>query len=164
MSGEGYIATNVISWWIVWLALEYFWLSGEAVSIMTALLALDFILWVSQVYVQDKSKLSSSLAWKWLFKKMSRWMIPFVVIIVIRWAWIEDVDYLSSVVCWIIIISEWYSVLWHIYSINYWRELPEIDCLEALIQWLSGFFKWTMENKANVALKENKKEETKKKE
>lgn len=149
MTWEGVVVTNTISGGIIWLALEYFWMSSETIIIMTVLLILDFIAGISEVYIKDRKNLSSTKAWQWLAKKTTRRLLPFIIIIVLRWAWLEDVNYLASAVCWIIIVSEGYSILSHIYALNQpWDEhLPEIDALSALIKWVSNFFKKMIEDK-----------------
>lgn len=159
MTWESVVVTNTISGGIIWLALEYFWMSSETVIIMTVLLVLDFIAGISEVYIKDRESLSSTKARQWLAKKTTRWLLPFIIIIVLRWAWLEDVNYLASAVCWIIIVSEGYSILSHIYALNQsWDEhLPEIDALSALIRWVSDFFKKMIEDK----IPEKKEEEHK---
>ena len=156
MTWESIAVTNAISGGIIWLALEYFWMSSETIIIMTVLLVLDFIAGVSEVYIKDRENLSSSKARQWLAKKTTRWLLPFIVVIVLRGAWLEDVNYLSSAICWIIIASEGYSILAHIYAINQpWNEhLPEIDALSALIKWISEFFKKTIEDKTPIKSEE----------
>lgn len=142
-----------ILWWLsIAAALEYFWISGEAVIIMSVLLLLDFVMWIAEVWLKDRENLSSTKARQGLFKKMTRWCLPFIIVIVIRWAWIENVDYLSTAVCWIIIASEWYSILAHIYTINSDtnEHLPEVDALSAIIKWVSNFFKKAIEDKTPI--------------
>lgn len=41
----------------------------------------------------------------------------------------------------IMIVAEGYSVIGHIYAINYKQELPEIDALKMLFQWIAKIFK-----------------------
>lgn len=163
MTWEGVAVTNAITGGIIWLALEYFWLSSETIIIMTVLLVLDFIAGISEVYIKDRENLSSTKAWQWLAKKTTRRLLPFIIIIVLKWAGLEDVNYLASAVCWIIIVSEWYSILSHIYALNQpWNEhLPEIDALSALIKWVSEFFKRMIEDKTPIKweTKEEPKEE-----
>lgn len=161
MTWESIAITNAISGGLIWLALEYFWMSSEVIIIMTVLLVLDFIAGVSEVYLKDRVNLSSTKARQWLAKKTTRWLLPFIVVIVLKWAWLEDVNYLSSAICWIIIVSEGYSILAHIYAINQpWNEhLPEIDALSALIKWLTNFFKKMIEDTLPSKEDEEKEEE-----
>ena len=50
-------------------------------------------------------------------------------------------DFLISSIMWIMIVSEWYSIIWHLYSINTWKQLPEIDAFELLISKILSIFK-----------------------
>ena len=154
-----------IIWGItLWVALKYFWMSSEAVIIMSIVLALDFIMGTLEVWLKRRNELSSTRAWQWLFRKITRWLLPFIIVIVIKWAWLENVWYLSATVCWIIILSEWYSILWHIYAINQpWDEqLPEVNALQYLIELISKMFKFAIENKTDVLHPNDKQDETKK--
>lgn len=152
MSWETIATTGLIGGISLWVALEYFWLSWEAVSIMSIVLAIDFIMGILEVWLKRKNELSSTKAWQWLFRKMTRWMLPFIVVIVLKGAWLDNIWYLSTVVCWIIILSEWYSILAHIYAINQpWDErLPEVNALQYIIEFISKIFKTAIEDKTSI--------------
>lgn len=134
-----WIAINIIGGITLGTALEYFWMSQETLIILTVMLLLDWIFWVVNAYIQWT--LQSKLMVTWLVKKLTRWMLPFIVIAVMRWAWFEKVDLASTVILSILIVAEWYSVIGHIYSINYKESLPEIDCLKILIQQIAKLFR-----------------------
>ena len=152
MSWETIATTGLVGGISLWVALQYFWLSWEAVTIMSIVLAIDFIMGVLEVWLKRREELSSTKAWQGLFKKMTRRLLPFIVVIVLRGAWLEDVSYLSSVVCGIIILSEWYSILAHIYTINQpWDEhLPEVNALQYIIEFISKIFKTAIEDKTSI--------------
>lgn len=134
-----------IAWGIsLGVALEYFWMSQETLIILTAMLVLDWIFWVINAYIQWN--LQSKLMVNWLVKKLTRWCLPFIVIAVMRWAWFDKVDLISTSILSILIVAEWYSVIGHIYSINYKEQLPEIDALKLLFQWLGKLFKWKLDD------------------
>ena len=138
------IAIN-LAWGIsLWVILEYFGMSQEALIILTSMLVLDWIFGIVNAYIQGN--LQSKLMVTWLVKKLTRWMLPFIVIAVIRWAGFENVDFISTAILSILIVAEWYSVIGHIYSINYKETLPEIDALKQLIQWIAKLFKWKVED------------------
>ena len=44
-----------------------------------------------------------------------------------------------------IVFSELYSIIWHIYSINYWKELWEVDAFKMLLEWLVKLIKWKVD-------------------
>lgn len=64
-----------------------------------------------------------------------------IVVIVLKWVWFKEMDFLISTIMWIMIVSEWYSIIWHLYSINTWKQLPEIDAFELLISKILSIFK-----------------------
>ena len=129
-----------IAWGVgLGMILEYFWMSQETLIILTVMLLLDWIFWVINAYIQET--LQSKLMVTGLVKKLTRWMLPFIVIAVMRWAGFEKVDLISTVILSILIVAEGYSVIWHIYSINYKETLPEIDSLKLLLQWIGKLFK-----------------------
>ena len=80
-----------------------------------------------------------------LIKKLTRWCFPFIVIAVLRWAGFGEVDLISTAMLSILIVAEWYSIVGHIYSINYKETLPEIDALKSLFQWIWKLFKWKVD-------------------
>jgi len=43
-----------------------------------------------------------------------------------------------------LILSEWYSIIWHIYALNYKERLPEIDALKWLIWMIADLFQWKL--------------------
>ena len=136
-------------WWVVWgislwSILTYFGMSWEVLLILTCVLVLDWIFWVINAYMQET--LESKLMARWLIKKLTRWCIPFIVIAVMKWAWFDDTQLIATSILSILIVAEWYSIIWHIYSINYWKNLPEIDALKLLLEWLANLFKWKAEN------------------
>lgn len=159
MSWEAVATTGLLGGVSLWVALEYFWLSWEAVTIMSIVLAIDFIMGILEVWLKRRDELSSTKAWQGLFKKMTRWLLPFIVVIVLKGAGLEDVSYLSSVVCGIIILSEGYSIIAHIYAINQpWDEhLPEVNALQYIIEFISKIFKTAIEDKTSI--KKNLEEE-----
>lgn len=134
-----------IAWWVsLWAILTYFWMSWEVLLILTSVLVLDWIFWIINAYMQET--LQSKLMAKWLIKKLTRRCVPFIVIAVMKWAWFDDTQLISTSILSILIVAEWYSIIWHIYSINYWKTLPEIDALKSLLEWIANIFKWKAED------------------
>lgn len=139
-----WIAINIIWGITLWTALEYFWMSQETLIILTVMLLLDWIFWITNAYIQWT--LESKLMVTGLVKKLTRRMLPFIVIAVMRWAGFEKIDLVATVILSILIVAEWYSVIWHIYSINYKETLPEIDAIKLLFQWIAKLFKWKLDD------------------
>ena len=130
---------NII--WGIWLgvALDWFWMSGETLTILTAMLVLDWIFGVINAYIQWN--LESKLMVNWLVKKLTRRCLPFIVIAVLRGAGFDNTHIISTSILSILIVAEWYSVVWHIYSINYKEQLPEIDALKLMFKWIADLFR-----------------------
>ena len=105
------------------------------------ILILYFIFWIMDVYVTDKTEIKSKIAWRWLLNKITKLLLPMIVVIVLKWVWFEDLKLLISSIMWILIVSEWYSIIGHIYSINTWKQLPEIDAFELLISKIWSIFR-----------------------
>lgn len=116
--------------------LEYFNVSGEVLIILSVMLLLDYIFWVLDAYMLDRESVTSAKMWRGLAKKLTRWMLPLVVIAILRGVWAWDLELASTVIFSILIITEWYSIIGHFYSINEWKQLPEIDAFEMLIQFI----------------------------
>lgn len=145
-----WVAINLISGVSLGVILEYFWMSQETLIILTVMLLLDRAFWIINAYIQET--LESKLMVTGLVKKLTRWCLPFIVIAVLRGAGFEHVDLIATTILSILIVAEWYSVIWHIYSINYKEQLPEIDCLKILIEQIASLFK----KKAEDLTKEKK--------
>lgn len=156
MNEVEWVAVNLAGWLTLGVILEYFGIGGETLIILSAMLLLDWVFWVIDAYMQET--LESKLMVRWLVKKLTRWCFPFIVIWVLRWAWFDSTELITTAMLSILIVAEWYSVIGHIYSINYKQTLPEIDALKMLFEWISKIFKWKVED----TLKEDKKDEEKK--
>jgi phage-related holin len=139
-----WVAMNLVWWISLGVILEYFWMTQETLIILTVMLVLDWIFWVINAYIQWN--LQSKLMVTGLVKKLTRWLLPFIVIAVMRWAWFDSVNLVSTCILSILIVAEWYSVIWHIYSINYGEQLEEIDALKLLFQRLGKIFKWKLDD------------------
>ena len=143
MTPTEWVAIN-IAWGIsLGVILDYFWMSAETLIILTVMLILDWIFWVVDAYIQHT--LESKIMVTGLIKKLTRWCIPFIVIAVIRWAGFDNTELIATSILSILIVAEGYSVIWHIYSINYKEQLPELDALKLLIQRIGNMFKWKVD-------------------
>lgn len=153
-------AVASVAWWVGLAGiLEYFHVSWEAMLIFTALLVLDFALGISDAYVQDRNSVTSKAAWRWIFKKFTKFLLPLIVILVLRWVWFDNLDLVQTTIMSILIITEGYSVVGHIYSINAWKQIPEIDAMSYLIEFILWIFKKKLPAEANKEEKEEDKVE-----
>lgn len=139
-----WIIGNVAGGLTLWAILDYFGMSSETLIILTVMLVLDWIFWIINAYMQNN--LQSKLMVTGLVKKLTRRCVPFIVIAVMRWAGFDNTDLIATSILSILIVAEWYSVIWHIYSINYKEQLPEIDALKMLFQWVWKIFKWKVDD------------------
>lgn len=134
-------------WWIgVATILDYFWIVHDGFVIMSVMLILDRWFWIASAYFLWE-KVESRTMRIGLVKKCTRWLLPFIVAWALKWTWFP-VDNLITAILWIIVFSEAYSVIWHIYSINTKEKLPEIDAFKMLIWKLSELFKWLINQNA----------------
>lgn len=134
-----WVAVNILGWISLWVILEYFWMSQETLIILTVMLFLDWIFWVINAYMQET--LESRLMVTGLVKKLTRWMLPFIVIAIMRGAGFEKIDLVATCILSILIVAEGYSVIGHLYSINYWKQLEEIDALKLLFERIAKLLK-----------------------
>jgi hypothetical protein len=65
---------------------------------------------------------------------VTRRLLPFIVVWIFRWAGMEDMSTIVNMILSMLIITEWYSIIGHIYSINTGKDILEIDAFETLLQ------------------------------
>lgn len=138
--------------------LEYFSISKEGLLVMSIMLIVDFIFWIVAAKVRGEAIESK----KWqdgLVRKVSRWVIPFIVAWWLKWTWMGWIEELNTAILWMIVFSELYSVIGHIYSINYKEELPELDSIKLLLNWIAKFLK-NLVNKTDEVINKEWDEET----
>ena len=130
-----------IFWWltVAWI-LEYFSMSSEWLIIMTAMLILDLVFWLLSAKARWETIQSKKLQ-QWLIKKMTRRILPFIVALWLKRTWMPWIEALITAIVWMIVFSELYSIIWHIYSINYKEELPEVDAFKMLLNSLVKIIK-----------------------
>jgi len=152
MNEAEWIAIGIFGWISVAWILDYFSISWEWLIIMSIMLVLDFLFWILSAKVRWE-KIESRKCQEWLIKKMTRRLLPFIVAWWLKWTWMPWMEALTKVIVWMIIFSELYSVIWHIYSINYKEELPEADAFKMLLNSIVKLLR-------NLIKKENEKIDT----
>lgn len=151
-------------WALIWLAgglsvagiLDYFSINEEWLLVMSIMLVVDFIFWIIAAKVRGE-KIESKKRQEGLIRKLSRWVIPFAVAWWLKRTWMWGIEELNIAILWMIIFSELYSIIWHIYSINYHEELPELDSFKLLLNGIAKLLKW-MVNKTNKKIDEDEEE------
>ena len=148
-------------WALIWIAgwitmagiLNYFSISWEWLIIMSVMLVLDFVFWIIDAKVRWET-IESHKCQQWLVKKMTRRVLPFLIAWWLKWTWMDWIAELVAVIVWMIVFSELYSIIWHIYSINYKEKLPELDSFKLLLNWIVKIIK-TLINKESWVMKED---------
>lgn len=145
MTEAEWVAINIAGGVTLATILDYFSMSWEWVIIMTVMLVLDFIFWLLSAKSRWE-KIESKIWQRGLIKKLTRWLLPFIVVAWLKrtgmW-WIEE---LVKVIVGMIVFSELYSIIGHIYSINYGKEFPEADSFKLLLERLEKLIKWKIDN------------------
>ena len=120
--------------------LDYFSISGEGLIILTVMLCLDFVFGLVSAKSRGE-KIESKKRQHGLVKKLSRWLLPFIVVAGLKWTGMPWIPELVNVIIGMIVFSELYSIIGHIYSINYGEELPEVDAFKMLLNGLTKLLK-----------------------
>ena len=81
----------------------------------------------------------------------------------LKWAWVSNPESLSYAIVGIIIVSEGYSCLRHIYTINTGKDLPEIDAFELILQKVLPLFSDKLGKEIKPTAVADEKEEEKEK-
>ena len=139
--------------------LDYFSISGEGLIILTVMLCLDFVFGLVSAKSRGE-KIESKKRQHGLIKKISRWLLPFIVVAWLKWTGLPWITELVNVIIGMIVFSELYSIIGHIYSINYGEELPEVDAFKMLLNGLTKLLK-DLINKKDSELNNKDKEENK---
>ena len=148
-----------IFWWltVAWI-LEYFWMSWEWLTIMTIMLVLDLLFGLLSAKSRWENIESKKLQ-EWLIKKMTRRLLPFIVAWWLKRTDMPWIEWLITAIVWMIVFSELYSIIWHIYSINYKEQLPEADSFKILVNSIAKIIKSLMTKTSEEIDKEQEKKE-----
>lgn len=95
---------------------------------------LDFIFGIAAAYVCDRASVTSTKGWAGIVKKITRFLLPFILIAALKGVGVDNAGQLTNIVFTIMIVTETYSVISNIYAINFKKRLPEIDVFEHLLR------------------------------
>lgn len=145
--------------WILWGIglgglLEYLWISEEALTIFAVVLILDFVFGITDAYLKNRESVKSQTAIRGLVKKLSKLLLPMIVVVVLKGAGFENIQPLVGSIMGILIVAEGYSIIGHIYCINTGKNLPEIDGFEYAIKKIIEIFKPKISDSKNDKEKE----------
>lgn len=151
MTQGEWVAVNIIAG--VWVAgiLDYFSISQEWLVVMSVMLFIDFLFGIISAKSRGEN-IESKKRQHWLVKKVVRRVLPFIVAWWLTRTGMEGMDILMNTVIWMIVFSELYSIIGHIYSINYWEELPEADAFKMLLNGLVKLLKNLINKKSEELL------------
>lgn len=153
MNETEWAIVGILGWLSFWWILEWFGIAKDGFLIMSILLLVDWVFGIVSSYILWR-EIKSRTMWVGLVKKVTRWLLPFIVAWALKWTWMPWIEILLTAIIWIIVFSETYSIIWHIYSINTKEELPEIDAFKMLLGKLANFFKKLIEKSAEDIDKE----------
>ena len=131
----------------IWAAIffEYLNIKDTQLYILSILMIVDFIAWVSRQYVIDKSDITSHKARLWLVKKISTLILVICLAIMFKWIWLDWSEYIESILA-IFIMAEMYSIVRSVYTIRTWELLPEYDVISKTIKKVWEFI-WSLIDK-----------------
>ena len=124
----------------------YLGISMEQVVIYVTFVVIDIILGTIVAKTIKKEKITSRQWDNSVIKKVIKMLLPFLLIV--TWIWLHmDLSWLWAWILWYFIMTEAYSILWHIYSI-YTGELYEEE--DAFIQSLRFIWKLMKRGKSKM--------------
>ena len=151
MAHNATVLNACIKWWKVLYVLvpcfvAYLGISMEQVVIYVAFVVIDIILGTIVAKTIKKEKITSRQWDNSVIKKVIKMLLPFLLIV--TWIWLHmDLSWLWAWILWYFIMTEAYSILWHIYSI-YTGELYEEE--DAFIQSLRFIWKLMKRSKSKM--------------
>lgn len=110
----------------------YLELSWESMTILAALLVIDYITGVAKVYVIDKNQLKSYKAIAGIISKVSILLIPIVLSIAAKQIGYDMKVFTDSVIT-MLVLSETYSIIGNIRSIQLKKRVEEIDAVSLVL-------------------------------
>jgi toxin secretion/phage lysis holin len=116
-------------------------LSKVAVLIFGALMMIDFVTGVAAAYIIDEEVVTSDKALQGIIRKVSVFLLPFVVALVGKGAGYSQMQGMITAIVSLLITTEGYSIIGNIYCIHTKKRLPEIDAVELLLDKLAKLLK-----------------------
>lgn len=125
--------TKLISTWSISFTTIFALTSDmkDAIEILTIMICIDFVTGVIKSWIQKET--SSEWMSRWLLRKMILVLVPLIIWLTWKWVWID----LSTFLTWSIsalIVSEAYSIIANIYTIQTWKKAKEYDIMTIIIR------------------------------
>lgn len=125
--------SKVAIWGWIAVVLNYCGLQQEAMIIYSMFILFDFITWVIAAYYVNPSEVTSQKWIKWLVKKISLLLIPFIAALFVKGTWYDPTTILTTTLS-ILIAAEAYSILWNIYTIQTGQKVKENEAVKTLLE------------------------------
>lgn len=121
--------------------LVYLWINWEAIIIYAVLLFIDTITWFAKAWMLKKWPTSTRFYY-WIVSKLWLLSIPLVVAIALKWLWLDNASWITtSMVLWLFILGETYSIIQNIFSTYMGKEVMEYDATREIISFVLNTIK-----------------------
>lgn len=128
------ITVTKLGWYLwIWTIFAYLNIPDTQLYILSVLMTIDFIFWVTRQFVLDRSEITSYKAWLGLFKKVSTLWLVLSMGLMFKWINLDGRDYIEWIL-WIFIMAEFYSIVRSVYAIRTGKMLPEYDVISLTIK------------------------------
>lgn len=122
------IVLGGVIWWVV----TYLGLDHTSITIFAILLAIDYITWIAASWLDDPSKVKSSIGIRGVIKKIAIFLVPFVIALAFRGIGQTDLT-LVTVYVGMMVASEAYSIIANIVSIVTGKKIPENEAITKVL-------------------------------
>lgn len=121
--------------------LVYLWVNWEAIVIYAVLLFIDTITWFTKAWMLKKWPTSARFYYG-IVSKLWLLSIPLVVAIALKWLWLDNASWITtSMVLWLFILGETYSIIQNIFSTYMGKEVMEYDATKEIISFVLNTIK-----------------------
>lgn len=120
---------------------SYLGVSWESLTLLAALLFIDYTTGVAKVYVINRSELKSYKAIAGILAKSSILLLPIVFSIVAKQANIDISSFVDTIIT-MLVMAETFSIVGNIRSIHARKEVAEVDAVSIVLKKISNM--WTV--------------------
>jgi len=119
----------------------------EAFAILTALIIIDFFLWITKSYVLYWGKsITSSKARVGILAKLSIVLIPLILWVMGKTVWVEMMR-LAPFSAWLLALAEAYSIVANIAAIRTGKDVVEFDAISYALKKMLRIIRALLEKK-----------------